>query len=230
MEVSRISVLLRAAACEHGSEIGAAAEPAFRGHHHARVHMRGGHIRIYGMGDEGDAARPEARVLLGARNLLGEFRGKGAVHGRGVAADLLEHAAGHQRHDAAAALSPVLLGAGPRGLHEAAGGFARAAGKAFGLVLDPLERRANLVAQMLEPEAGTFFPRRAEGLRQICLFRCFLVHRPWPYGLASSKVNGIWPRGFDRDQHISRDHCLCLICSTLSVVRQFAQVAAPGQP
>src|SRR3990172_9891440 len=182
MEVSRISVLLRAAACEHGSEIGAAAEPAPTRHHHARVHMRGGHIRIYGMGDEGDAARPEAWVVLGARNLLGEFRGKSSVHGRGVAADLLEYAAGHQRHDASAAVLAALLGAGPTGLHEAASGVARAAGKAFGLVLNPLEACADIVAQMLEPEAGTFFPRRAEGPRQICLFRCFLVHRPWPYG------------------------------------------------
>src|SRR3990172_12223765 len=166
MEVSRISVLLRAAAREHGSEIGAAAEPAPTRHHHARVHMRGGHIRIYGMGDEGDAARPEAWVVLGARNLLGEFRGKSSVHGRGVAADLLEHAAGHQRHDAAAAVLAALLGAGPRGLHEAGGSFPRAAGKALGLVLYLFEACANLVAQMLEPEAGARVSRGAGGGRR----------------------------------------------------------------
>ncbi len=106
-----------------------------------------------------------------------EFGGEGAVHGRGVAADLLEHAAGHQRHDAAAAVRAVLLGAGPNGLDEAAGRLAVAAGQALGVVLDLLERGANVVAQMLEPQPGTLLPRRAEGLRQAWLFRCGVVHR-----------------------------------------------------
>ena len=37
----------------------------------------------------------EARVLLGARDLLAELRAEFAVHGRDVDAHLLEHAAAH---------------------------------------------------------------------------------------------------------------------------------------
>ena len=129
-----------------------------------------------GMGDEGDAGGPEARVLLGAGNLLGEFGRKGPVHGRGMAAHLLEHAARHQRHDAAAAFGAALLAARPRRLHEAAGRLALATGKAVGRILDRFERGADLIPQMLEPGAGALLPRRAEGLGQVGLFRGLLVH------------------------------------------------------
>ena len=46
------------------------------------------------------------------------------------------------------------------------GALPSAAGQAVGLILDRLERGADLIAQMLEPEPGTLLPRRAEGLRR----------------------------------------------------------------
>ena len=54
---------------------------------------------------------PEARVVGGAGNLLAEFRRELAEHGRDVDADLLEHAALHHRHDAAAARRAAVVGA-----------------------------------------------------------------------------------------------------------------------
>ena len=53
---------------------------------------------------------PEAQKrgsVVGAGNFLAEFRRELAVHGRDMHADLLEHAAVHHRHDAAAAGRPV---------------------------------------------------------------------------------------------------------------------------
>ena len=105
VEVFRVFILLRPPPHQHRGEVAAAAEPAFAGDHHARVHMRGRRVRVLGMGDEGDARGPEARVLIGAGDLRGELLGEGAMHRRGVAADLLEHAAGHQRHHPAAAIA-----------------------------------------------------------------------------------------------------------------------------
>ena len=77
-----------------------------------------GTLGFHGMGDQRDAGGPEARVLLGAGHLLAELGRELAVHGRGVDADLLEDAAMHHRHDAAAALAVVAL---PRRALEAAG-------------------------------------------------------------------------------------------------------------
>ena len=62
-KVRRVGVLLRAARVEHRREVGAAAEPPLAGHHDARVHVHGRHVRVHGMGDERDAGGPEARVL-----------------------------------------------------------------------------------------------------------------------------------------------------------------------
>ena len=76
---------------------------ALRGDDEARVHVHGRHVRIVRMRDQRDARGPEARIVVGAGNLLAEFRRELAVHGRAVHADLFEHAAVHHRHHAAAA-------------------------------------------------------------------------------------------------------------------------------
>src|SRR5512143_3786478 len=126
--------------------------------------MRRRNVRIERMSDEGDAARPEARVLVGAWDLLGEFRREGAVDGRGVAADLLAHAAGHERHDPSAAVVAAMVPARPRGLHEAAGGLSFTSWKSLGRILDRLEARADQPLELGEPGAGAVLPRLAEGL------------------------------------------------------------------
>ncbi len=118
VEGERIGIVLRAAPVEHRRQVGAAAEPPARGHHHARVHVHGRHVGIVRVRDQRNAARPEARVLLGARHLLAELGRELAVDGRDVDADLLEDAAVHHRHGAAAALALVAL---PRRALEAAG-------------------------------------------------------------------------------------------------------------
>ena len=82
----------------------------------------------------------------------------------------------HQRHDPAAAVSAAMVLAGPRGLHEAAGRLALAAGKPFGRVLDRLEARADQPLKLGEPGAGALFPRLAEGLGEAGLVGGFLVH------------------------------------------------------
>ena len=64
-------------------------------------------MRIVQVGDQRDAGSPEARVVGGAGDVLAEFRRELAVHGRAVDADLLEHAAVHHRHHAAAARRAV---------------------------------------------------------------------------------------------------------------------------
>ena len=94
---------LRAAAIEHRRQIGAAAEPGFAGDDKARVHVHRRHVRIVRMRDQRNAGGPEARIVGGAGDLLAEFRRELAMHGRAMHADLLEHAAAHQRHHAAAA-------------------------------------------------------------------------------------------------------------------------------
>ena len=73
-----------------------------------------------------DARGEEARILLGARDLAAELRAELAEHRRDVDAHLLEHAAAHERHRAAAAILAVGPGlALPRLALEAAGRAAR---------------------------------------------------------------------------------------------------------
>ncbi len=128
------------------------------------------------MGDEGNAACPEARVLVGARDLLGEFRREGAIDGRSVAADLLEHAAMHERHDAAAAVGAAVVLARPGGPLEAAGLLPFAAGHAFGVILDSFEAGTNQPLKLGEPGARAILPGLAEGLGEVSFFGCLLVH------------------------------------------------------
>ena len=79
-----------------------------------------------------DARSPRCRTprsagcVLGAGNLRAKFRGELAEDGGDVHADLLEDAAVHDRHDAAATRHAGMVGALPRRAHEPAG---RALGK-----------------------------------------------------------------------------------------------------
>ena len=68
-------------------------------------------------------------------------------------ADLLEHAAVHHRHDAAAAGRAAMIGALPGRAHEAAGRAVAERGIRRQRVFQRLERRADVVAQCLEPGA-----------------------------------------------------------------------------
>ncbi len=109
MEGDRIGIGLRAAAVEHRRQVGAAAEPPTRGDDHAGVHVDSRHVGVPRMRDQRDAGRPEARVFLGAGDLLAEFGREFAEHGRGVDADLLEDAAVHDRHGPAATFAFITL-------------------------------------------------------------------------------------------------------------------------
>ena len=92
MESARVGIVLRAAAVEHGREIGAAAEPG-RDVTTMRVFMcTAGTFGFHGCAMQRDAGGPEARILLGAWDLLAEFGREFAMHGRDVDADLLEDA------------------------------------------------------------------------------------------------------------------------------------------
>mgnify|MGYP003346976568 CR=1 FL=1 len=84
------------------TQIRAAAEPRFRRDDEAGVHVHRRYARILHMGDQADAAGPEARVFARAFHLLGEVGREGAEHRGGVHADLFEQAATHHAHDAAA--------------------------------------------------------------------------------------------------------------------------------
>src|SRR5215469_3048301 len=121
-------------------QIRAAAEPALRRDEMPRIHMHSGHERRARMDDKRDAACPEARILLGTRDLAAEFRAELARDGRDIDAGLLEDAAFEDRHRAAAAALalPVLA-------------LKTVAGARIELVLDRLERGADAIAQRLEP-------------------------------------------------------------------------------
>ena len=108
------------------------------------------------MGHQRDAAGPEARVLLGAGDLLGELGREAAPDGRDVDADLLEDPAVHDAHDPAAARAFVVGVAIPGLALEAAGRDVGEAGRVVAgqLVLQGLESRADVVTQRLEPGSG----------------------------------------------------------------------------
>ena len=153
MERERIGIVLGAAAVEHRRQVGAAAEPRLGGDHEARVHVHRRHVRIVQMRDHRHARGPEARIVGRARDLRAEFRRELAVHGRAMHADLLEHAAVHHRHHAAAAGRAGVIGALPRRAHEAA---RRALGERRAgrqRIFQRFEGRADVVAQLLEPGA-----------------------------------------------------------------------------
>ena len=133
-------------------EIAATAEPPFRRRQHPRVHVRGRAVGIFHVGDEADAARPEARIVGRAFDLFGKLRAERAVDGGGMHADFLEHAASHHAHHAAAA-----FGAGPWLALEGAGRLSVQRRDGRQLRLQPLQRGADVVAQALEPAARRCF-------------------------------------------------------------------------
>ena len=157
VEGDAVGIVLRAARVEHRRQIGAAAEPGFAGDDEARVHVHRRHVRIMRMRDQRNAGGPEARIVVGARDFLAEFRREFAVHGRAMHADFLEHAAVHHRHHAAAArVAPA------DAIWRALPGRARQSGQRRAVgesgirrqrIFQALERRADIVAQRLEPGA-----------------------------------------------------------------------------
>ncbi|KAF1853478.1 hypothetical protein Lal_00013840 [Lupinus albus] len=136
----------------HRRQVGAAAEPALGRHDVAGVHVGRRHQRRAHVRDQADARRPEFAGLRRTGDVGAEFRAEGAVDGRDVDPDLLEHPALHHRHGAAAALAAAMVRAGPALALEPAGGqVGMGAGQ---LVLQRLEGGADAVAQLLEPGGG----------------------------------------------------------------------------
>ena len=158
MEQRRVGFCGGAFGCRRG-DIGAAGEPPLGGDDQAGVHMHRRHVRVPHMGDEADAARPEAPVLGRARNLRREIGAEFAPNGGDVHPHLLEDAPAHDPHFAAAApvVAPVVARSGAAFLRAAPGCGLEAAGRGIGaivLVLDGLEGSADSRAQRLEPGAG----------------------------------------------------------------------------
>src|SRR3982750_2614755 len=102
MESERVRVILGAAAVEHRSEVGAAAEPPLGGDDEPGVHVHRRDMRIARMNDERDTARPESGVLAGAGDAVAELGRKLSADRRAVDACLLEELAAQHGHDAAA--------------------------------------------------------------------------------------------------------------------------------
>src|SRR5262249_14247159 len=142
------AMLLRAPPCQHGRQVGAAAEPGFGGDDHAGVHVDGRHIRIARMGDERDAGSPETRILVGSRYLPAEFGRELAMDCRAMNACLLEQSSMKHGHDAAAALCASMIRSAPVLARETAWRLA-----ATRFALQPFKFGADVVAQCLEPGA-----------------------------------------------------------------------------
>src|SRR5258708_30114338 len=120
------------------------------------------------MGGQGDARRKEAWILRGARDLAAELGTELAEYCRDVDAHLLEHAAAHDGHAAAAAILAVRPALAPPSLALELSGrqLAMCPGE---IILELLEGGANAVAQALEPGAGLFLAlgkRRLVGQRR----------------------------------------------------------------
>src|SRR4029077_6325233 len=96
---------------------------------------------------------PEAWILGCVGNLIAEFRGEFAMHGRAMHANLLEYAPAHQRRRAATAGMSRMIGALPWCAHETSGRFVGDRRVRRQRVLHRLESSANVVAQRLEPGA-----------------------------------------------------------------------------
>jgi hypothetical protein len=114
------------------------------------MHRR--NVGIAHVRDQRNARRPEARIFGRARNLCAEFGGEFAVHGRAMHADLLEQPSAHHTHHTATAGLAGMVGAVPGTALEARGiaGIERYRRVVFEL----LERRADVIAQALEPAPG----------------------------------------------------------------------------
>src|SRR5215218_8548932 len=151
VESDGVRITLSPPTVEHGCEIRSATEPGLRSHHETGVHVHRWNIRVPWVRDERDAAGPEARILLGARDLAAEFWREFSMHRRDMHAHLLEHAAAHHGHDASAAGSADMILALPgRPLEPTGLGSLRGEGSRH-LILQGLERGADPVAQQCEP-------------------------------------------------------------------------------
>ena len=101
------------------------------------------------VGDQRNARRPEPGIVGRARDLGAELGREFAMHGGTVHADFLEQPAAHDRHHPAAAGLAGVVGAVPGRAHEAPGVAGIERGRR--IVFQPLEGRANVVAQGFEP-------------------------------------------------------------------------------
>ena len=149
MEGLRVGIFLGAAPVQHRRQIRPAAEPRLGGDHEAGIHVHRRHVRIAQVRDQRNARGPEPGIVRCARDLGAELGCEFAVHGGTVHADFLEQSAAHDRHHAAAAGLAGVVGAVPGRAHEAAGVALIERGRC--IVFQPLEGRANVVAQCLEP-------------------------------------------------------------------------------
>jgi hypothetical protein len=114
------------------------------------------------MGDQRDAAGPEARVFRCAGDLLAKLGRELAMNGRGVHADFFEHPAMHHAHHAAAALGARMVGALP-GLANKPPRRVGALWQATGqVVFNGLEGCADPIAQGFKPGARGVLAGRNE--------------------------------------------------------------------
>src|SRR5690625_2514864 len=148
----------------HRVQIGAAPEPpGARRPEHAGVHVDGRAFRRAHMGDKADAGRPEARIFGQPRDLAPRSQralrlgAELTIDGRDIDADLLEAAAAHDRHDAAALIAFALARASGLAPLETAGGQVGMGARGL-FVFEGLEGGADPVLQLAEPGAGARLP------------------------------------------------------------------------
>ena len=146
---------------------------ALRGHDVARVHVHRRHLAASACAPPARCREAKKRGSSAAPGIwLAELRAELAEHGRDVDADLLEHAAAHERHGAAAA---ILAGSAPARAARPCARSGRAAARAcvpVQLVLDLLEVGADAVAQACEPG-------RASSLRRATVARRAAARGRW---------------------------------------------------
>jgi hypothetical protein len=96
-------------------------------------------------------------IVLRAWNLLAELGSELSVHGGRVHAHFLEYAAGHEAHEAAAALIAAMVRALPGRALEAPRGLVSVRCACREGVFERLEARADAVAQLLKPGTRLVF-------------------------------------------------------------------------
>ena len=173
-----IGVFLRSPCVQHRCQICAATEPLTGGDHHTGVHVNGGDMRVLRVSDQADAGGPEARILVGTGDLTAKLGREFTVYGGNMDADLLENAAMHHGHDAAATLCPGAVGALPGRAFEAPGRLVgQRTGEIADLVLQVFKSLADTVSQLLEPgRCGCLLVLDAVRDGTAAVFRCGCVH------------------------------------------------------
>ena len=161
VEVGRVLRRLRRFG-PHRRQVAAAAEPAFGGDQHPRVEMRRRHARAAHMRDQADAAGPEPRVLLGAR---GSARGTPGLNSPQTVETFTPTFSNTRPRITLMTPPPPSDPPAIRGrplpccAAEPAGRTLRRRTIGRG-ILDRLERRAEPVAQRLEPGPRRLFQRQ----------------------------------------------------------------------